>query len=210
MRTLPRLHLVTDERIVRGAAFLRTSEALLHAGGERVALHLRAPGLPGRELFELAADLSEAARSAGASLLVNDRVDVALAVGADGVQLGSRGLSLADARLLLGSGPWLGVSVHSAAEGRAALQRGADFVVAGTLFASASHPGRAGQGVEWLHSITGGGGRVIGIGGITLERVAAVAQAAHGIAVIRAVWHAARPVDALRHFMDALHERDGE
>lgn len=210
MRALPRLHLVTDERIVRGSGFRATAEALLHAGESRVALHLRAPGLSGRELFGLAAPLSDAARAAGAALLVNDRVDVALAVGARGVQLGTRGLAPADARRLLGRGPWIGASVHSAAAAAAALDEGADFVVAGTLFATASHPGRAGQGVGWLRAIPGGAGRVIGIGGVSLERVAIVAGEAHGVAVIRAVWDAPRPVEALRDFLDALHERDGE
>jgi thiamine-phosphate diphosphorylase len=210
VRALPRLHLVTDDRIVRSPGFHATAEALLHAGKGRVALHLRAPGLPGRDLFDLAASLSDAARAAGAPLLVNDRVDVALAVGADGVQLGARGLAPADARLLVGPGRWIGASAHSAAAAADALDEGADFVLAGTLFASASHAGRVGQGVEWLRAIPGGSERVIGIGGVSLERVGAVAAVAHGVAVIRAVWDSARPVDALRDFLDALHERDAE
>jgi thiamine-phosphate diphosphorylase len=210
-QALPRLHLVTDERVVVGGGFLETAEALLQSGGPRVALHLRAPALSGRRLFERAEALAAVARETGALLLVNDRVDVAVAAGVGGVQLAARSLPPDEARRLLGRDAWIGVSVHSAEEGRAAQAAGVDFVVAGTLYESRSHPGRRGTGVEWLRALATDGVPIVGIGGITLERVAEVLGAgAHGVAVIRAVWDAPRPAEAVEAFLKALHERDGE
>lgn len=209
---LPRLHLVTDDGVLARPDFARVAEALLRLGGERVALHLRGPRTSGRELYRQAAALAGPARNAGALLLVNDRVDVALAAGASGVQLGERGLPVEDARRMGGAGWMVGASVHDPGEAGAALERGADFVLAGTLFASASHPGRGGSGVGWLREIPGGCGRVIGIGGVDPARVAGVLGAgAHGVAVIRAVWGAEGGAEkALRAFLEILYEDDDE
>lgn len=204
---LPRLHLVTDDAVVRRPGFASAAAELMRTGGERMALHLRGPSLTGAALHARAAALRVAARESGARLIVNDRVDIALAIDADGAQVGARGLHARDARRLLGD-RWLGVSVHSAAEGTVALAAGADFVLAGTLYPSGSHPGRAGSGVHWLGAIEEGAGRVIGIGGIRLERVGEVlAAGAHGVAVLGAVWREARPAEALMRIVQELYER---
>lgn len=208
-RVLPRLHLVTDDRVLADPGFVATARALAREGGDRVALHLRGPRTSGRKLYELAASLRGPLRDAGALLLLNDRIDVGLASDADGVQLGARGLELADARRL-GAKALLGLSVHSAAEATAALAAGADFVLAGTLFESASHPDQTPGGSYWLREIEGGAGRVIGIGGITPARVPQVLRAgAHGVAAIRAVWDTPRPMEAIEGFLKALYERHG-
>lgn len=217
-RPLPRLHLVTDDLVLAGAGFLASAEALLRAGGPGVALHLRGPTTDGRRLFEMAAPLRDAAGASGSLLLVNDRIDVALAARADGVQLGARSLSPRQARPLLGPGARIGVSIRGAGEPVAAgagVRRledsaGADFIVVGTLYESSSHPGRPGTGPGGLTAIAGKGLPVIGIGGITAERVASVLGAgAHGVAVISAIWEAARPLDELSRFLKALEERNG-
>jgi thiamine-phosphate diphosphorylase len=209
-RLLPRLHLVTDDRVARGVDFFATAGELLEAGGERVALHLRAPGAGGRWLFETASALRPLARRTGSLLIVNDRVDVALACGADGVQLGRRSLSVEDARPLMGGDLRIGASVHTAAEAEEALGQGADFVLAGTLYASVSHPGRSGTGPGWIGRIEGGGGRVIGIGGVTVNRVGELLTVgAHGAAVVSGVWNAERPRDALLRYLEALYDRKG-
>ena len=205
-RALPRLHLVTDDRVLAGAGFVATARALLSAGGKRVAFHLRGPATAGGRLYELASSLRDAARASGSLLLVNDRVDVALASGADGVQLGLHGLVPADARLLLGAGAFIGASVHAGAEAREAFGEGVDFVLAGTLYESLSHPGRPPTGLAWLARIGSAAGRVIGIGGITPPRVAPVLESgAYGVAVLSAVWMAPRPADSLNLFMKALY-----
>ena len=89
-----------------------------------------------------------------------------------------------------------------------ALGAGADFLLAGTLYPSASHPGAGGSGVEWLRRVPAAGGRLIGIGGVTPERGGEVLGAgAHGVAVISAIWNAERPREALLRFIRELYER---
>src|SRR5437868_6372438 len=90
---------------------------------------------------------------AGIVLLVNDRVDVAAASGADGVQLGARALPVSAARGLLGAEALVGRSVHSVAEAEAAAVEGADFLIVGTIYATASHPGKAPEGPALLSAV---------------------------------------------------------
>lgn len=205
---LPPLHLVSDDRVVARPDFVRQAARLMEAAGPRLAFHLRAPRATGRRVWELARALREPARGSGTLFLVNDRVDVALAAGADGVHCGARSLDAAAARRLVGDGGWVGASVHDVAEARRAVVGGADFLLAGTLFASASHPGRDGVGVDWVSRLRRHGLPVVGIGGVGVERVGEVMGAgAAGVAVLGGIWAAARPEAALRDYMDALYER---
>lgn len=205
--SLPRLHIVTNDEIVARPDFLATAAELLTLGRERLALHLRVPAAGGRRMFDLAERLVAIAGGSGATLIVNDRLDVALAVSARGAQVGRRGLPLQDARKLLGAERLLGASVHDVEEGRCAAAAGSDFLLAGTLYPSSSHPERAPTGPEWLTALNASGeAPVIGIGGIDLERVREVlAAGAAGVAVIRAVWDAEQPGDRLLRFIDALY-----
>lgn len=201
-RRVPTLHAVTDDRVLRGADFAERARAVLRAGRGDVALHLRGPRTAGRALYALAEALLPAAREAGALLLVNDRVDVALAAGADGAHLGARSIVPRNARALLGAGRLLGLSVHSAAEAEEG--READFLLVGTLYATASHPGRPGAGPALLRETGAAGVPRIGIGGITPERVGEVrAAGAHGVAVLRGVWDAPDPAGAVREYLAA-------
>ena len=204
--TLPRLHLVSDDAITGRDGFVGMSAALMHAGGERLAFHLRSPRASGGRLWDLARRLQGVADASGAVLLVNDRLDVALAAGADGVQCGARSLPPRTARRLLGAGRWLGASVHGLEDMLAAGEGVADFVIAGTVFESRSHPGRSGAGTEWLASVVAHGMPMISIGGITAARVRAVRDAgAAGVAVLSGIWDAGDPVAALGEFIDALY-----
>ena len=204
-RTLPRLHLVCDDAVIKRPVFIGLSAALMRAGAGRLAFHLRAPRSSGRLLWELARRLSDEARATGSALLVNDRIDVALAAGAHGAHCGTRSLPVRTARKLLGDGRWLGASVHGVEEAIEAAGAGADFVIAGTVHPSRSHPGRPGAGTEWLESVVACGVPVIGIGGITVARVQAIrATGAAGVAVLGAIWDAADPVAALERFIEAL------
>ncbi len=188
-----------------GERFLRTADELLRAGGPEVALHLRGRGLPGRVLWVAAEACAAAARLSGSALFVNDRVDVALGCGARGVQLGREAMPIAVARRLLGPDQLIGASVHGAEQARLAEAEGADFVLAGTLYSSASHPGRPGRGPESLAEMASLAVPVIGIGGITPARVEAVrAAGAYGVAVITGIWEAASPVRALEHYLAEL------
>ena len=204
IRPLPRLHLVTDDATLLATDFAERAEQLLIRGSGRVALHLRGPSLSGRLLFDIAARLVPIARASGALLLLNDRLDVALATDASGVQLGIRSVSPADTRQLLDD-RIIGASVHSREEAERAIAGGADFLLVGTLFPTPSHPDHPGAGLDLLRELHPLGTPLIGIGGITPARVPqTVAAGAHGVAVLRGVWNAEEPLRAMMGYLDAL------
>jgi thiamine-phosphate diphosphorylase len=199
---VPPLHLVTDDRTLADPDFVPRAVAAMEAGADRVALHLRGPGTAVRRLFDLAQVLRPEAGRAGALLLVNDRVDVALAAGADGVQLGRRAMAVADARSLLGAERLIGASVHAAGEVDA-LAGPPDFLLVGTLFPTASHPGRVGSGPDLLRDLARFGFAMIGIGGIGPPRVRDVrAAGAAGVAVLRGIWGAPDPAHAVKEYLE--------
>jgi thiamine-phosphate pyrophosphorylase len=208
-RRLPRLHAVTDHAVLARPDFPAHARAVLAAGGPDLALHLRGPRTGGRPLFGLAEALVSAARDSGALLVVNDRVDVALAAGADGVQLGRRSMRAEDARGLVGDDRLVGVSVGAADEARAARAAGADFLLAGNVYATPTHPGRGGIGLDRLSEMASLGVPAVAIGGVTPERVAEVrAAGARGVAAIRAVWDAEDPALAVTRFLEAWKDAD--
>ena len=136
------------------------------------------------------------ARPPEASVFVSGRADIAAAVGAQGVQLGSDHLSPADARRLLPNG-WIGRSVHSKEEAVVAVAEGADFLVVGSIYETESHPGRPPAGLDLVRDAVALGRPVIAIGGITPERAAEVkAAGGYGVAAIRGLWMAADPAAA--------------
>ena len=194
-RPLPRLHAVTDSAVVALADF-GVRAAAIAAAGSGVALHARSRDASTAELAGIAARLVALARPAEASVLVSRRADVAAAVHAQGVQLRAEDLSPRDARRVLPHG-WIGRSVHSAAEARTATAEGADYVIVGPVFATASHPGASAGGVELVQEACAVGIPVIAIGGMDAARAAEVARAgAWGIAAISALWHAPDPAQA--------------
>lgn len=131
-----RVLLITDRRQARSGDLEATVEEAL-AGGIR-AVMLREKDLPGREQFRLASMLRALTRRFGARLMVNDRADIALAVGADGVHLGVRSIPVAAARRLLGNAGILGCSTHGLGELREAVAGGADYVTFGPVYATPS------------------------------------------------------------------------
>jgi len=164
-------------------------------------VQLRDKDMDGGALFALAERLRAETAARRARLLINGRVDVAVAVGADGVQLGTGAVSVADARRLLPPHSLVGVSTHAAAEMAAAA--GADFAVFGPVYAT---PGKRAVGPEALASaVEAGPLPVIAIGGIAAAEVPAVrAVGAAGVAVIRAILAAADPAAATRGLLAAL------
>jgi len=197
---LPRVHAITDERIARRTDLDAIASALADSGGTDLAIHARGRALTGLEHYELALRLSVLP----SPLFVNDRLDVALAVPAAGVQLGHGSLPVSAARALYPRW-WIGKSVHDLAEAEAARAEGADYLVVGPVHASATHPDRPPLGLERLRETVALGLPVIAIGGITPERVRAIrAAGAHGVAAIRALWDAAEPADAARRMLEEL------
>ena len=197
---VPLLHVIVTDDVTEAPTFLADAEDLIAAGRDRLALHLRLRRTNGRDLHELAARLGRAAADSGAWCVINDRVDVALTSGARAVQLGRGSLPVDAVRRLAEARFAIGASVHSAAEARRRATEGADFLVAGTVFATATHPDRAPAGPALVTSCLEAGVPVVGIGGIDGGNARQVLKAgATGIAVIRAVWQAANPVgEALR------------
>ncbi len=213
---LPRLHVVTDDAVLAHPDFLERAGAALAAGRREVALHLRGPGTHARRLFELAEALRAAAEAEGASLAVNERVDVALAAGVGWVHCPRRGFSPGVARALLEAyradahiPVRVGVSCHDPEEATRAKDAGADYLFVGSVYPTASHPGVPGGGaalVAGVHRALGGA-RVplVAIGGVTPERVAELRNAgAHGVAVIRGVWAERDPHGAVLRYLEVL------
>ncbi len=182
------LYVITDRQQTGGRSLEEViAEAL--AGGAR-AFQLREKDLPARELCRLTGLLLARTRPAGALLLINDRVDVALGIGADGVHLTRRSLPPAAARALLRPGMLLGVSCHSREEALEAAEGGADFVLLGPIFATISKPAYGPPaGPALIRRVRPSVAcPVLGIGGITAANAGEVlAAGADGVAVISAV-----------------------
>jgi thiamine-phosphate pyrophosphorylase len=209
-------------RLARPDALARIV-ALARAGCP--AILLRPGGLETRPLLALARTALASCRDAGAELWIGERVDVALAIGADGVHLPARGLSTAGARRAAGASAAggamrVGRSVHSAAEAARAAREGADHVILGTIFPTPTHPDAAAGGpaliaaaraaVEAERAARGSDASIpiLAVGGITPATLPAALDAgAWGGAALSALWDAPDPAAAVRAFLRALHSR---
>ncbi len=195
MRPLPRVHAFTDA-VVLAAGDFGVRAAAIAAGGPAVALHARHPGATGADLAASARRLISLARPPEAAVFISGRADIAAALGAQGVQLRAGDLAPADARRVLPRG-WIGRSVHTVEEAGAALEEGTDFLVVGSIYATASHPNREPAGPELVTRAARLGLPVIAIGGVTPERVVELKDAgAYGVAAIRSLWDAPDPAGA--------------
>lgn len=196
---VPVVHLITDRALEPDPA-RRAAAALAGISAGRVAVHLREKDLGGAALLALARALAAACHARGQLLLVNDRLDVALAAGADGVHLPSAGVPPADARRLLGADAVVGVSCHSADDVRRARDGGATYATFGPVYDTPSkRPYGSPVGLAALREAARLGLPLVALGGVTPARVAEVlAAGASGVAAIRA-WLAARdPAAAVR------------
>jgi thiamine-phosphate diphosphorylase len=199
---IPRLHLISDQRLCDLKAFPTVAKAVV--GNGVGAIHLREKDLGSSELLEAARALRS---SVGAAVLfINDRVDVALLSEADGLQLGESSISVADARSLFGDRLLIGRSVHDVEGAAQAAAEGADFVIAGHVYATASKLGQPGRGPRFIEAIASACSLpIIAIGGITPERVREVlAAGAHGVAVISGILAADEPAHAAVRYAEAL------
>jgi thiamine-phosphate pyrophosphorylase len=193
------LYLVTDRSQTRGRDLLSVVEQGL-AGGVN-AVQLREKDLGVKELYELAEKARRLCERYRAALFINDRVDVALAVDAAGVQLGKTSLPIEAARSLLGPDRWIGASVHSRNEAVAAGEAGADFAVFGPVFYTPSKAQYgAPQGLAALKEVVQSSPiPVYAIGGITVQNMRQVLDlGAAGVALIAAIIAAGEPQSAAR------------
>jgi thiamine-phosphate pyrophosphorylase len=199
----PTLMLVTDRHMAGGDA------ALVHAVSEAVAggvnlVQLREKDLDNVSLISLAKSVRDAI-DGRAKMTVNGRVDVARAIGADGVHLSEIATAVRDDAMLVGR------SVHSLESARVAESEGVDYVVLGPVFDTPSHAETPGAGVSMLATVAAGvSAPVLAIGGITAERVDEVMSAgAAGVAVISAILGSTAPREAARELWEALGTRVG-
>lgn len=199
------LYLVTDRQTTAGRDLAWVLEQALE-GGVR-AVQLREKDLGGRDLLALAREVRRLCDRYGAELFVNDRVDVALAADAAGVHLAANSMPVAVARELLGPDRKIGVSTHSVAEVCSAAEAGADFVLFGPVYPTASklafgHP----QGPAALKAVTDAASvPVFAIGGIKQHHLQEIK--AHGtsrVALISAISEAPDPRDAARNMVAML------
>ncbi len=183
----PILCLVTDRTACAGRP-LHSVVAVAVAAGVRL-VQLREKDLSARELLGTGERLLEPVHEGGGLLVVNDRLDVALALGADGVHLGSNSLPVEVARRVVGDRMLIGVSVHAVEEAVRAEREGADYLFLGTIFETRSHPGTPPAGVELISRVTAAVRLpVVAIGGINSTNAGSVMSAgASGAAVITAI-----------------------
>jgi len=188
---LPRLHAVTTDGVLNLPDFDSRARALCAASD--VAIHVRSGTAGGRRLV----DATRVLLSMGGFVLVNDRVDIASAVGAAGVHLPAAGMSLSDARQLLGSEMIIGRSTHTPEEAVQSADEGADYVFLGPIWSTPSHPDRPPLGPEVISAAARA--RIIAIGGVTPERVPICLQhGAYGVAAVSGLWLAPDPGSAAR------------
>jgi thiamine-phosphate pyrophosphorylase len=182
----------------------RARAALAAAPPGRVAVQLRSKTLAGDERAALAHALRALTRERETALLISADLDLASAVGADGVQLPEHGPGVHAARARLGARAWIGASRHDVAGVRAAEQDGASFAVLSPVFAV---PGKSEPlGLERFAAIARAARiPVFGLGGIGVARVSdVVSGGAHGVAMIRELWDSAQPARTLAELLAAL------
>ncbi len=182
MRTLPRLYAITDRRKFR-AGFTTVLERILRRNVKMI--QLREKDLGGRELYNLARQARELTQRYGALLLINERLDIAVAVGADGVHLPERGLPPKVVKDLF---PHLlvGYSAHSLEGVLYAQKEGADFVTLSPIFRTESHPEAEPLGLEELKRVSAKVNvPIYALGGVTQERIElCLKNGAYGVAGI--------------------------
>ena len=185
---LPRLYPVTD-RLLSGLSHAEQVARLCEGGATLV--QLREKRLPPREFYREASEALRVARSFGARLVVNDRADIALALGADGVHLGQDDMPPAAARALLGESAVVGFSTHGAGQAAEASGLPVDYVAIGPVFdTSSKEKPDPSVGLEGVRRVRAAVGAVplVAIGGITAETARAVLEAgADSVAVIGAL-----------------------
>ena len=197
-----RLIVITDRALAAPRTVEAVVEEVLHAGAP--AIQLRDKEATALELLGLGRRLKAMTREAGALFFVNDRLDVALALEADGVHLGPDDIPVGAARAVVPDGFLIGYSTDDPAEARAAVAAGADYIGCGTVYPTATKADAgASIGLEGLRKVVEAVSvPVVGIGGIDAERAREVAPiGAAGVAVIGSVMGAGNPSNEVQRLL---------
>jgi len=205
-----RLCVITDRSLSRGRDVQEVVSAAIRGGAQMI--QFRDKELSDGEFYRVASGLRELTRKADVLLTIDDRVDVALAVGADGVHLGERDLPLTAARELTGPDMILGASARTEEGVRLAQQGGADYLGLGAMFPTGTKGDAIHVGPERLRRLRPSIGiPVLAIGGITAENVEAVIRAgADGVAVIGAVVGADDAAEAAESILNRIRRVSAE
>lgn len=181
------IYLVTDDGCLQSRALLDCVREALEGGVTLV--QYRAKTAASAEMYDEALQLKALCDSFNVPLIINDRLDIAMAVGAAGVHLGQDDLPCAVARRILGEDYIIGVSAHNPAEAKAALQSGADYLGCGAVFGTATKADVKKLGTDGLAAICKAKGLpVVGIGGVTADNYREVrAAGADGAAIVSGI-----------------------
>ena len=176
-------------------------------------LQYRNKTAPARELLKTSREIAGILNAAETSLIVNDRADVAALDDAAGVHVGQEDVDVEDARSLVGPDKWVGVSTHNLEQFQAAVNSSADYIAVGPIFSTETkaNPDPV-VGLDFVRRARALTGKpIVAIGGITLERAAAViAAGADAVAVISDILRAPDPATRARQFIDVLGVNDPE
>lgn len=197
---LPKLYPITDRRL---SGLSHAEQAARLSEGGATFIQLREKHLSPREFYGQAEEALKVARARGVRLIINDRADIALALGADGVHLGQDDLPPEAARALLGERAVIGCSTHNVEQAVEAARLPVDYIALGPVFATASKerpdPVVGLEGLRRVREAVGGRVRLVAIGGVTRENAAEVlAAGADSVAVISALAAHADPAEITR------------
>ncbi len=203
---LPRLNAIVDAGVAARAGWSMPdlARAFLDAGA--TFLQVRGKDLPGRDLLEEASRIVRLVGQRGGMVIVNDRADIAKLADADGVHLGQRDLSPAEARVVLGPGAIVGRSTHTAAEIAAAAGEPIDYLAIGPVFGTRTkETGYDPVGLPLVREAARVGLPVVAIGGITVENAGSVIEAgAAAVAVISDLLSTGDPGSRAREYVERL------
>jgi thiamine-phosphate pyrophosphorylase len=203
------LYLITDRQNTRGREISFVVEEALKGGAK--AVQLREKDLSSRALYETAYELRKLTARYDARLFINDRIDIALAVAADGVHLGSTSIPVHRARQILGDKRLIGVSCHNTVSAINAQEKGADFITFGPVYYTPSkavygNPVGVGKLAEISELLRI---PVFALGGINRKNVSQVIETgAHGIALVSAILAAADPHAEMKALLSTLPARE--
>ena len=211
MKQIGQLHILTDTVLQSRFSHVELTRLAIRGGADTIQFRQKIGAT--REMIELAQQIRQLCTDSGVTFLVNDRVDVAIAAGADGVHLGQDDFPIPLARKLLGENRIIGGSAVTLEEAQKCLTEGADYIGFGPVYPTASKEdagpvtgiGLLKQVVEIIPL------PIIAIGGVSVENTPEVMQAGiHGIAVISAVCCQENPEQATRALLQALSSREVE
>jgi len=200
-----RLYLVTDRGLARGRSIAWVAEAAVRGGV--TAVQWREKSCPTSDFIELGRELKSLLAPLQVPLIVNDRVDIALEIGADGVHIGQHDMDPARARSLMGPGAIIGLSIETVEQARAAASLDVDYLGVGPVFATATKMDAASPlglaGLVRIRAISRH--PIVAIGGIGLENARqAIDAGADGVAVVSAICAADDPERAARELRRAI------